>query len=149
MKTGLFCILLILSLIACSKDKFQTKPQLKFKSKNTGVVEVNQSLIITMEYTDKEGDVDDSLILVRQRLNRRGLVTLPPSPYPIPKFPNTNKGEFEVTLGYQFGLIVGLPPIRIPGGGNEPDTMNLKFVARDHEGNKSDTLVVSNIIVKR
>jgi len=153
MKTGVFfTFLFMLFLIACSKDKFQTTPQLKFKSKNTDVVAQNGTLRITLQYTDKEGDVDDSLLMVRQRVNRRSPITLPVSPYAIPDFPATTKGEFEVTLTYQFGLIFGLSPIRIPGSNpaqNEPDTLKLKFVARDRAGNKSDTLTVSNIIVIR
>jgi hypothetical protein len=153
MKTGLFFVSLFFTvLLACSKDKFQTKPQLKFKSKNTDVVAQNGTLRVTLEYTDKEGDVDDSLFVVRQRLNRRGSVTLPASPYPIPKFPDTNKGEFEITMTYQFGLVFGLSPLRVIGSNpakNEPDTLNLKFVARDKAGNKSDTLTLNNIIVIR
>jgi hypothetical protein len=85
-------------------------------------------------------------------LNRKSPVTLPASPYTIPDFPATSKGEFDVTLTYQFGLVFGLSPIRIPGSNpvqNEPDTLSLKFVARDRAGNKSDTLTISNIIVIR
>jgi hypothetical protein len=153
MKNGLLFVTLFFTiLLACSKDKFQTKPQLKFISKNTDVVAQNGTLRITLGYTDKEGDVDDSLLVVRERLNRRGPVILPASPYMIPKFPDITKGEFEITLTYQFGLIFGLSPIRIPGSNparNEPDTLSLKFVARDKAGNKSDTLTVSNIFVNR
>ncbi len=153
MKTRLlFFSLLLFAVLACSKDKFQTIPHLKFKSKNTDVVPFNGSLRITLQYTDKEGDVNDSIFVVRQRLNRKGSVTLPASPYNIPDFPNTIKGEFEITLSYQFGLIFGLAPIRVAGSNpvrNEPDTLNLKFVAKDKAGNKSDTLTVSNIYVTR
>lgn len=153
MKTGLFLMSLILiTVIACNKDKFETKPQLKFKSKNTDLVQVNGDLRINIEYTDKEGDVDDSLIVVRQRLNRRGPIILSPSPYGIPSFPDTNKGQFEITFAYQLGLIFGIPALTIPGSfpvQRETDTLVLKFVARDKAGNKSDTLTVSNIYVKR
>ena len=153
MKTRLlFALICLIAILACSKDKFETKPQLKFISKNTNIVGINSNLRIVLEFTDKEGDVNDSLLVVRQRLNRRGPVTMPASPYPIPKFPATKKGEFEVTLEYQFGLIFGLSPLRIIGSNpaqNEPDTLNLKFVARDKAGNKSDTLTVENIIVRR
>ena len=68
------------------------------------------------------------------------------------EFPKTDKGEFEITLTYQFGLVFGLPPIRITGSNpvrNEIDTMRLKIVARDKTGNKSDTLVVDNVYVTR
>lgn len=153
MKTGLFIALLFsFAFLACSKDKFETKPQLKFKSKNTDIVGINGNLRLLIEFTDKEGDVSDSLLIVRQRLNRRGPVTLLASPYGIPKFPATKKGEFEVTLEYQFGLILNLSPLRIIGSNpsqNEPDTLNLKIVARDLAGNKSDTLTIENIIVRR
>jgi len=153
MKTVLlFAAFILFGFVSCNKDKFQTIPQLKFKSKNTDLVPLNGNLRVTLEYTDKEGDVDDSLIVVRQRLNRRGPLTLPASPYTIPAFTNTDKGEFEITLNYQFGLIFGIPALRIPGSNpaqNEPDTLTLKFVARDKAGNKSDTLTVSNIFVTR
>lgn len=147
-----FLFILAALVIACNKDKFQTIPQLKLKSKNTDRVGLNGALQLIIEYTDKEGDVSDSLIMVRQRLNVRGRMQTPPSPYKIPPFPNTDRGEFEVTLNYQFGLIFGIPPLRITGSNpprNEVDTLRLKFVARDKAGNKSDTLVVDNIYVER
>jgi hypothetical protein len=66
--------------------------------------------------------------------------------------PNTDKGEFEISLNYQFGLVFGLSPLRVPGSNpvrNEVDTLRLKIVARDAAGNKSDTLVVDNVYVTR
>jgi hypothetical protein len=153
MKTKILLTFIIaLAAFACGKDKFQTIPQLKLKSVNTDVVPLNGNLRLTIEYTDKEGDVDDSLFVVRQRLNSRGPVTLPSAIYNIPDFPDTNKGEFQVTLEYITQLTAGLSPIRVPGSNparNEPDTLLLKFVAKDKAENKSDTLVVSNIFVTR
>jgi hypothetical protein len=139
-------------IVACGKDKFETVPQLKLKSRNTDVVPLNGSLRLDVEFTDKEGDVTDSLLIVRQRLNARGAIQLPALPYGIPDFPLTDKGQFEVTLSYQFGLVLGLTPIRITGSNpirNEIDTLRLKIVARDAAGNKSDTLVVDNVYVTR
>jgi len=145
-------VIIVLGIIACGKDKFQTIPQLTLKSMNPEVVPVNGTLRLNIEYTDKEGDVSDSLFIVRQRLNVRGPVQLPQSPYDVPDFPHTDKGEFEVSLAYQIGLIFGLPPLRIPGSNpvkNEIDTLRLKIVAKDKAGNKSDTLVVNNVYVIR
>jgi hypothetical protein len=152
MKTGLFLSIILVLIIACGKDKFQTVPQLKFKSRNTDIVPQNGALRLVVEYTDKEGDVSDSIFIVRQRLNKRGTVQLPASPYNIPDFPKTSKGEFEITLEYQFGLVFGLSPLRVPGSNpvrNEIDTLNLKVVAKDKEGNKSDTLVIGDVYVIR
>jgi len=153
MKIRIWLALIIaFGMIACGKDKFETVPKLKLKSRNTDIVAVNGTLVLDIEYTDKEGDVSDSLFIVRQRLNIRGQVQLPASPYNIPDFPKTDKGEFEISLAYQFGLIFGLGPLRITGSNpvrNEIDTLRLKIVAKDKAGNKSDTLVVDNVYVTR
>ncbi|HET9745695.1 MAG TPA: hypothetical protein VFP97_08280 [Chitinophagaceae bacterium] len=153
MKTWVSLLTIIaLVVTACGKDRFQTVPQLKLKSRNTDIVPLNGTLILNIEFTDKEGDVRDSLLVVRERLNVRGRIQLPASPYGIPDFPHTDKGEFELSLNYQFGLVFGLGPLRVPGSNpirNEVDTLRLKIVARDAAGNKSDTLVVDNVYVSR
>ena len=153
MKTWISLLAIIaIVVIACGKDRFQTVPQLKLKSRNTDIVPLNGTLTLNVEFTDKEGDVRDSLLIVRERLNVRGRTQLPASPYGIPDFPHTDKGEFEISLNYQFGLVFGLGPLRIVGSNpvrNEVDTLRLKIVARDAAGNKSDTLVVDNVYVTR
>ena len=153
MKTRIWlAVTIVFGMIACGKDNFETVPQLEYKSRSTDIVEVNETLRLNIEFRDKEGDVSDSVLIVRQRLNKRGPVQLPASPWRIPDFPKTDKGEFEITLEYQSHLITGLTPIRITGSNpvrNEIDTLRIKLVARDKAGNKSDTLVVDNVYVIR
>jgi len=142
----------LLLVLACNKDKFQTIPQLTVKSVSDKLVPFNGSIDVTLEFTDKEGDVNDSIFVIRQRVNRRGPLVRPASPYKIPAFPNTTKGEFIVSLEYNLGLTFGISPIRIVGSNparNEPDTLNIKFVAKDQAGNKSDTVTVENVIITR
>lgn len=145
-------LVIVFGMTACDKDKFETKPQLELKSRSTDIIPVNGDLRLNIEFRDKEGDVSDSLLIVKQRLNKKGPAQLL-LPYGIPDFPTTDKGEFEVTLDYQFGLTFGLIAIPIPGSGNPPkreiDTLRLKIVARDKAGNKSDTLIVDNVYVIR
>jgi hypothetical protein len=153
MKKNLVLGIVLLALISCNKDKFQTKPQIEIKSYNTDHIDFNQDLIVRMKITDKEGDVTDSLFVIRQRLNARGPVTLAASKYSIPDYPSKNLTEFQLTLPYATGLTFNLQALRIPGSvpsSNEPDTMSIKFVVRDKEGNKSDTVALDkNIIVIR
>ena len=142
MKTRVLLALIIsVALSACSKDKFQTVPQLKVKSKNTDVVALNGTLRVTLEYTDKEGDVSDSLFIVRHRLNvNNGPIYPGPSAYKIPDFPNTDKGQIQMEFRYSLDLTFQIPRLRIIGTPNyEQDTMLLKFVVRDKAGNVSDT----------
>ena len=149
-KITVFCLFAAL-VVGCSKDKFQTKPQIKIKSTNyEGVVPKSATLRVTLEFTDKEGDVSDSLILVRDRLNAKFPASVIQE-YKIPNFPNTKQGEIQVDLDYNFALTFGMTPIPIPGSvpqANEPDTLNLKFVVSDKGGNKSDTATLG-IIVNR
>jgi hypothetical protein len=152
MKKYFFSFLAFLIIAACNKDKFQTKPTLKITSDNPKTIPVGGTLSVTLEYTDKEGDVNDSLFIIRQRLNVRGRSTYVALPYKIPDFPATDKGEIRVNLDYQLGLTLQIQPIRIPGSNpsrNEPDTLNLKFVVKDKAKNISDTVVLNNVIVSR
>jgi hypothetical protein len=153
MKTRIWLVLIIVSgMIACGKDKFLTVPQLTLRSITPEVVPQGSNLRINIEYTDKEGDVSDSLFIIRQRLNKKRPVTSPISPYDIPTFPTMDKGEFEITLDYYTHLTFNLTPISIPGTSpakNEIDTLRLKIVAKDKAGNKSDTLVVNDVYVIR
>jgi len=148
-----FALIIVFGMIACDKGKFETVPQLTLKSRSPEKepVEVGDPLRLNIEYTDKEGDVSDSLFILRQRLNQNGAVTPPKSPYDIPTFPTIDKGEFEITLTYVYDLTVNLTAISIPGSSSkkEIDTLRLKIFARDKDGNKSDTLVVDNVYVIR
>ena len=152
MKQYFVLCLLLSTLVGCDKDKFETKPQLTLKSTNYTNVPYNGNLVVTLEFTDKEGDINDSLFVIRERINRRGQLKTAPSPFKIPDFPSRNQGEIQVNFDFQFELISGLSSIRIPGTNpsrNESDSLILKFVARDKEGNLSDTVVLNNIYVER
>jgi hypothetical protein len=151
MKKTIFYFFLVALIISCSKDKFETVPQLRVVSTNTDIVPVNGVLRVTLEFTDKEGDVSDSIFVIRQRLNKKLPVTRPPVPYKIPPYPVTTKGEIQVDLEYQNGLVFGINAINIPGSNPqqfERDTMNLKFYVKDAAGNKSDTAFVSVIVIR-
>jgi len=137
--------------LACSKDKFQTKPQITVKELSSDIVPANSALRVTLEFTDKEGDVTDTIYMVRERLNQNGLMQTGAVEYPIPDFPASSSGEIELILDYTFGLTFGMDPILIPGTGGqekERDTLNLKFVVQDKEGNKSDTAIANVIVIR-
>ena len=156
MKTRIWlAVIITFGMIACGKDNFETKPQLEYisRSPEKEPVALGDPLRLNIEFRDKEGDVSDTLFIVRQRLNRKGPVQLPAAFYQIPDFPKTDKGEFEITLKYGDHLTAALTAIPIPGTGFPPkkeiDTLRIKILARDNGGNKSDTLVVDNVYVIR
>jgi hypothetical protein len=147
----LLSIFIILA-ISCNKDKFLTKPTISIKSMNTEFVPLNGSLIITLECTDKEGDVQDSIFIVKRRLNKRVTPTVRDTlRFLFPIFPATPRTEIIATLDYQTILSALNPPV-IPGSNppqRELDTLILKMAVRDKAGNISDTVTSKQIIVFR
>jgi hypothetical protein len=145
-----FCVL-TLAIIACSKDKVESQPHLKFKSYNSDVVPSNGFLRATLDFTDQEGDLD-SVFVTRQRLNKRG-----PSYFQFyygntPEFGKQNRGELQIDFNVAQDLIFGLPAISVPGSNPprfEPDTLLLRFYVKDKAGHTSDTAAASNLIVIR
>ena len=148
----IFASLLIIVIMACNKDKFQTKPTIKIKSVNTEVVPFNGTFIITLECTDKEGDVQDSLIIIKRRLNKRVVPTVRDTlRYKFPVFPSNSTTEIEAVLDYQ-NILSALNPPNIPGSNpvqKERDTLVLRFAVRDKAGNTSDTIQSQQIYVIR
>lgn len=148
----LFLLCLTLAVIvSCDKDKFETVPQVRVKETTGREIPPSGALKVTLEVTDKEGDVDDSVYIFRERLNRRG-TSRRLLPYKIPEFPDKPSVEFEVVLDYATELTLALPALNIPGSvplQRETDTLRLKFIVKDKEGNWSDTAVVDDIFVKR
>jgi len=151
-KLVIACSVLIV-LLACNKDKFQTKPQIELKSLSTKVVPINGNLIITLSYTDKEGDISDSLFFAKIRLNKQPTATIRDTiAYPIPEFPNYDKGEIDLNLRYDDHLKSAINPPVIQGSvpvAYQPDTLNIKIWIHDKAGNCSDTVSTGQVIVLR
>lgn len=159
MKKILAIALLAGIVTACNKDKFQTKPQITVKDQSGDIVPVNGLVTVNLEWTDKEGDVNDTLIIIRERVNRRGYVQFADS-LGLPTFPGATTGEIQLDFPYALlpngngrtSLTAGITPIGIPGTGTPPkkenDTLNLKFILTDRAGNRSDT-AVARVYVNR
>lgn len=150
-KILVFCLLSGL-VVACSKDKFQTTPQIKINSISSNIIPVNGSLRVLLEFTDKEGDVSDTVILNKVRLNQRAVTTLRDSiKFKVPDFPKNNQGEIELDLDYQTHLISAISPPFIPNSNpkqKEPDTLALKFVLQDKAGHRSDAATTNVIVIR-
>ena len=131
-------------LAACSKDKFATKPRIEVKDYNSKEIGLNGQLTIRLDYFDKEGDLGTgNFYAVRQRLNIQPLsLSDADRPdtlrYPLPSFPDKNKGEIVLQLNYNDFLKESL---------SKNDTINFKIAVEDRGGNKSDTITTDNIVI--
>ncbi|MEP6514530.1 MAG: hypothetical protein ABJA79_11715 [Parafilimonas sp.] len=137
------CVLLILS--ACTKDQFTTKPQLTFKSVSTNVLPIDQSIIFSIDYTDKEGDIQDSLVVIKKTFNciMDSFTVFYPMPTDIPTQSNS-QGEIQVR--YSHGINLQYPDIGDPQCPDN-DTCVFKFVLSDKAGNISDTAYSPQIVI--
>jgi hypothetical protein len=142
-----------LAFVGCGKDKFETKPTISIKSISTDEVPNGGNLVINLICTDKEGDVQDSVIIIKRRLNRRFSQTTPRDTlrYEFAAFPDTRKIEIQTIIVNQ-DIIAAVNPPTIPGSNppeREPDTLILRIAVRDRAGNTSDTIETKQIRVIR
>jgi len=147
MKTKIGLVLAItLVFCACKKDTYNTKPSLTFKTINGTSFVNGSSIVFSLEFTDKEGDLQDSIWV--QKITRTKTCTNFSDRTKIPSFDvSANlKGIFEI--GYSVGTNLNVSYPILPGcPGNKNDTCYFKFWARDLARNMSDTVVSPDIII--
>ena len=142
MKKIALIALILFAVVACNKDKFNTKPQIEISSYNTKVVGPNGNIIIQLKYTDKEGDLDNgTFVYIPVRANRR---KVPPSSksydsvsYTIPQYPSNPDGYLQLNLPWSSqhqDYIL------------ENDSIYFRFVVVDRAGNKSDTVNSDRVV---
>jgi len=138
----LFSILLLVLSTSCNKDKFSTTPSLKFKSVNTTQLHNQELLRFTLSFTDKEGDLTDSIFVQEivpkcSNSNFDGL-------FALPAFPTTKdqKGDINVTFGYNVSGYSSISPKC-----QKNDTAVFRFVLRDNAHNASDTVSSPPVIL--
>ncbi len=145
MRTKLLTAIALFVISACKKDVFTTTPQITLQSVSTQVVPVDGNIIFTLEYTDKEGDIQDSLLVKKETRNciQDTFTTYYAMPADLPTQSNT-KGDIEVR--YSHGTNLQFPDIGDPQcAGN--DTCIFKFVLKDKAGHRSDTAYSPEIVI--
>ena len=136
-------ILFLLFLLACSKDTFQTKPQLKINSLSSIVVTPGSDLQISMRLTDKEGDFLDTIWMKKQTTNCSASDFTDSSLYSIPA-ETPRKVNFDGEVLVSFTYAIELQPRC-----NYADTAVFSFWMKDKKGNVSDTVKTQSIIIQR
>lgn len=152
MRSFLYISALLTLSIACNKDKLETTPTLKFKSINSSVIPVGGILIVKFDFTDKEGDIDDTMFVKKIRINSIVVPTIRDSfELQVPEYPDRSRGVIELQLKYQNHLLSAINP---PSNGGTPpdfqdDTLIFKFALRDREKHISDTVTTEPIVIVR
>ena len=140
--TAIFIFSLAVLLIACGKDKYETKPKLEIKDYSSKEIFAGSQLNIRISYFDKEGDLSQAPIIgILRRLN---IFPLPPSLDKVdtirtnlPEFPKNDDGEITFSLPYDF----------LKESTTENDTIMFRFSVTDRAGNTSDTVDSAPIVI--
>jgi hypothetical protein len=150
MRTKLLILLTItVFFYGCKKDEFNTKPTLEFGEVNSRELRQGNLLIFSLNFTDKEGDIQDTLWV--QKISKT-CPTTPGvqfiSPNKVPDFTGTPnlKGKLEITFVYNAN-VPGTPSI--VGCTNRNDTSYFRFWLKDKANNRSDTINSPDIILIR
>lgn len=126
--------------IACKKDQFTTRPQLKFKSVNGELILSNQSLVFLLQVTDKEGDIKSHIW--SEKVSRHCADTETTDSLNIPDgFPQRKYVDAEIEYAYE------TPPKCVANSAVD-DTCYFKFWIKDEAGNVSDTVTSPTIIIR-
>src|SRR5207253_10506116 len=113
MSTKILLTLIAFSFLAgCSKDKYTSKPQLKFKSVNTKVLNRGQQITFTLEVTDAEGDLQDTIWV--QEIVRNCSSGGGTAPYRMPDFTATKNLKGEIQICYSYAINFGCHDIFEP-----------------------------------
>jgi hypothetical protein len=145
MRNIVIIILAGLMFYGCKKSKFSSSPQLTFKSVSPGVLYPDQLIRFRLNFTDAEGDLEDSLYVekVVTRCNRGGFV----EKYKMPVFPTGKNTEGEIEVVYAHGINVsGYYSIGAPQC-DFNDTCYFRFMLKDKAQNKSDTVNSSTFVI--
>jgi hypothetical protein len=148
-KLVLYCTLALLLFVACNKDKYQTTPTIEIKSIDPTTVAINTPLIVELEYTDKEGDIQDTIFVKKIRINQKKLNTLRDSfALPLPgDAPDKQKGTIKLTLDYNNYVTSAVNPGNPPNAA--PDSLIFRFILQDKGNHRSDSVESGLIVVLR
>lgn len=103
MKKLLFFGLIVLGVAACKKDTFETVPQVEITSFGPDEVRKGELFRLTADVRDKEGDLQDTMILVRKRYTGDILLRTDTTKVSLKSFNFPNEKEFELSLTFGYG----------------------------------------------
>jgi len=141
----------IIIMIACSKDKFSTKPTLTLESVSGDEFVVGQNISIKLKLTDKEGDfevADSSSNVMKPYLFYKRLSPLcvdndtATHIFDLPAFSSHKFLDADLVINFTYGLSPAesqYTPISRCGTQRD-DSTYFRFWIKDEAGNVSDTI---------
>ena len=149
MKFSLFLLsALVFIVIACTKDKFTTEPQVSIKSISPSVVFSGDIITMKGKYTDLEGDID-TVLVVYKWYNGAAVVKKDTFRYPFSSLdvpPKTQQADMNVVFEYNTN---NHPELRILQGVSKDTTASFGLILKDKGSHRSNYSESNQIRLKK
>jgi len=149
MKKVLFVSVFALVLAACSKDNFETVPQVKIESITPDQVFNGSIIQMIASVTDKEGDIQDSVLVVRKKYNGSIVLSNDTTRVSIKGLSSPVKDRIELRISISYGQ--QYPEFAIFQG-LEYDfdrDFTVGLVVKDNAGHRSEYVESKRIVLKK
>lgn len=149
MKKLLALILVAGVLAACSKDKFKTVPQVDIKSITPDEAFNGAIIELLADVTDQEGDLQDSVIVVRKRFNGDTQLTVDSTRLSLKGLGSPNKQKIELRVTVSYGRLFPEYAIFQSLESNFDREFSIGLVVLDNAGNRSEYVESKKILLKK
>lgn len=148
MKKILLIATLAFTLASCDKDKFETVPKVEITSFGPSEVVKGNLIKLFATVTDKEGDVQDSVVVARKIFNGNTLLTVDTVRSNLEALNVPSRQTIEIEITYLYGeLRPELAPIQ--NGVNVDRNYALGIYVKDKAGNRSQYVESDKIVLKK
>ena len=150
MKKLFILFLVVLAFSACSKGTFETKPTVDIDSFGPEEVERPGAYFqLKATVTDKEGDLQDTVIVVRKRYNGTTLLSTDSSQrFNLKAFGSPVKSKIELLITFVYGRLEDFA-ITQELERNADRNLRVGLIVKDNAGNRSDYVESEPIVLKR
>ena len=146
----LFALFLIAGVLAaCSKDKFKTVPQVSINAISPDEAFNGSIIEMTATVTDQEGDIQDSVIVVRKRFNGDTQLTVDSTRLSLKGLGVPTKQKIELRVSVSYGRLLPEYALFQDLERTFDREFSIGLVVIDNAGNRSEYVESEKIVLKK
>jgi hypothetical protein len=150
MKRILLVSVLAVALAACNKDNFKTVPTVKIESIGPSEVTNGDIIQVLATVTDKEGDLQDSVIVVRKKFNGSTLLSVDSSArVSLQGLGSPVKDKIELRISISYGKLLPEYALFQDLERDFDRNFSVGLIVRDNAGNRSEYVESEQIVLKK
>jgi hypothetical protein len=150
MKKLFILFAVVVAFSACRKGNFETVPTVTIDSFGPEVVTTGNFFQLRATVTDKEGDLQDSVIIVRKRYNNGTLLNADSSQrVSLKNIGSPVKDKIELLVTFVYGRLIPEQAITQDLEYNADRELRVGIIVADNAGNRSEYVESEPIVLKK